>query len=58
MLNVFMIALGLGFFWWRWLMRMPANATSEENENGIRLCSRRRSCRGLTVLLALRTAAA
>jgi hypothetical protein len=57
MFDVFLLALGLGSFWWRWLMRMPANA-SKENENGIRLYTRRHRCCRLAVLPALRTVAA
>ena len=57
MFDVVMLALGLGFFWWRWVMRTPANA-SEENENDFRLFTRRpRRCR-LAVFLDVRPAAA
>ena len=57
MLDVVMLALGLGFFWWPWVMRMPANG-SEENENDFRLFTRRcRRCRP-AVLLDLRPATA
>jgi hypothetical protein len=37
MLDVVMLPSGWASFWWRWVMRMPANA-SEENENDFRLC--------------------
>jgi hypothetical protein len=57
MLDVFMQALGLGFFLVAVVMRMPANA-SEEDENDFRLFTRGpRRCR-LAVLLALCPAAA
>src|ERR1700743_3042736 len=49
---------GWASFSWRWVTRMPANAASEENENAIRLRTRRpRRCRP-TLLFVLRTAAA
>jgi hypothetical protein len=57
MLDVFMVALGLGSFWWRWVVRMPADV-SEENETGIRLHISRQRRGWLAMLLALRTAAA
>ena len=48
---------GWASFWWRWVMRTPANAF-EENENDFRLFTRRpRRCR-LAVLLYLCPAAA
>ena len=57
MLDVVMLALGLGFFLVAVVMRLPANA-SEENENAFRLYTRRlRRCR-VAVLLDLRPAAA
>jgi hypothetical protein len=57
MLDVVLLALGLGFFLWRWVMRTPASA-SEENENDFRLFTRRpRRCR-LAMLPDLRPAVA
>ena len=57
MLDVVILALGLGFFLVAVSMRMPANA-SEENENDFRLFTRRpRRCR-LAVFLDVRPAAA